>query len=314
MASKSRATTRAGRPPAGRRAPARRPPAQGWWARNRLWAGLAAAAVALTVVLLAGRDVGGDGEAADTGGRTGPDFHSLVADPADPNRVFVGGHQAVSVSVDGGRTWAEVDSLRDADAMGWGFAGDTVYVSGHPGLNRSTDGGRTFTRVNDGLPHTDVHAFGASADARYGATTGAGVFSGDVGDWQVRTGDAGQSFFGRIVVDPADPQHLLAGDAQAGVAESTDGGRSWRRLDTGLQAVTWLSANGDLSVLVASGPAGAARSDDVGRTWRPLELPEGASLVEIASDDASPLYAGRHSGERVELLVSRDGGQTWTAP
>lgn len=274
----------------------------------------AIAVVAVGLLLIANRDGGED--TSGRGGVTGPDFHSLVVDPANPDRVFVGGHQAVSVSIDGGRSWTEIESLRDADAMGWALVDDTVYVSGHPGLNRSSDGGRTFQRVNEGLPNTDVHAFGGTSDVLYGASPGAGVFASTsgTGDWEIRTAQDGQGFFGRMVVDPDDPQHLVAADAQAGVAESTDGGRSWQRLDTGLAAATWLSASPDLSVMVASGPVGAARSDDAGRTWRSLDLPEGATLVEIASADASDLYAGRHRGSRVEVWVSRDGGERWQRP
>lgn len=299
---------------------ARRPPSrrqQSWPRRNVVWLAVVAVVVVVLAVLLRDDGGGGAGDAAGgVGGLTGGDFHSLAVDPADPQRLFVGGHQFVSVSTDGGKTWAEVDSLEGADAMGWVFVGDTVYVSGHPGLNRSTDGGRTFERANDDLPNTDVHAFGGSGDALYGASPAAGVFASTAGagGWEIRAPDDGQPFFGRIVVDPADAEHLLAADASSGVAVSRDGGRSWRRLDVGLANASWLSANEDLTILVASGPAGAARSDDGGRTWEPVSLPEGASLVEIASADGSHLYAGRHAGSRVEVLVSRDGGRQWQQP
>lgn len=299
---------------------ARRPPTrrrQSWPRRNAAWLAVVAVVVVVALAVLLRDDGGGGaGNAGGVGGLTGGDFHSLAVDPADPQRVFVGGHQFVSVSTDGGTTWAEVDSLEGADAMGWAFVGDTVYVSGHPGLNRSTDGGRTFERANDGLPNTDVHAFGGTEDALYGASPAAGVFASnaDPGDWEIRAPDDGQPLFGRILVNPADAEHLFAADAGAGVAESRDGARSWRRLDVGLANASWLSANDDLTILVASGPAGAARSDDGGRTWEPVTLPDGASLVEIASADGSHLYAGRHSGSRVEVLVSRDGGRQWQRP
>ena len=250
------------------------------------------------------------------GGLTGGDFHSLVVDPSDPQRLFAGGHQAVSVSTDGGATWTEVEELRDADAMGWAFTDDAVYVSGHPGLNRSTDGGETFEQVNEGLPDTDLHAFGGSDTVLYGASPAVGVFASDSGrgEWQVRNDSIGHSFFGRVLVDPGDDDHILAADASAGVAESADGGRSWRLLDSGLDSATWISRGGDdLEVLVASGPAGAALSDDAGRSWRPLDVPQGVSLVEAVPGDADVLYAGRHEGDRVHVLVSTDGGTTWTA-
>ncbi len=199
--------------------------------------------------------------------------------------------------------------------MGWAFTSDAVYVSGHPGLNRSTDGGRTFERVNEGLPDADVHAFGGSDGVVYGASPAVGVFAstGGVGSWEPRTGSADQSFFGRIVIDPDDPSHLFAADARFGVVESTDGGRTWMRIDAGHPAATWLSRGGDaVEVLVASGPAGAVRSSDGGQSWEPLDLPAGASLVEAVPGDADRLYAGRHDGSRVEVYVSDDGGASWS--
>jgi hypothetical protein len=292
-----------GRPPAGRPAPQ-----AGWFARHWYWAGVAV--VAAGVVALAAS--GGGTDEGGVGGLTGGDFHSLAVDPTDPQRVFVGGHQAVSVSSDGGATWEEVDSLRDADAMGWALVGDDVYVSGHPGLNESTDGGRSFERVNQGLPHTDVHAFGGTDEVLYGASPAVGVFAGQVGDWEVRTEGAGQSFFGRIVVDPADDQHLFAADAAVGVAESHDGGRNWQLLDSGLPAAVWMSRGGDgLEALVASGPEGAVLSTDGGASWDALDLPEGVTLVEAVPGDSDLLYAGRHNGSRVQVYVSQDGGETW---
>ncbi|WCO68014.1 hypothetical protein PO878_04660 [Iamia majanohamensis] len=273
---------------------------------------IAVGVVAALVVIVAQRDDSG-GESA--GGLTGGDFHSLVVDPADPDRIFVGGHQAVSVSTDGGATWAEVEALRDADAMGWSFTDDAVYVSGHPGLNLSTDDASTFERVNDGLPDTDVHAFGAADGVLYGATPSAGVMSAPAGsrEWEVRSGSVGQSFFGRLLVGPDDPDRILAADAAAGVAESRDGGRSWELLSSGLPAATWISRGGaDDQVVVASGPTGASMSPDGGATWAPLDIPEGVTLVEAVPGVSDLLYAGRHDGSAVDVLVSRDGGTTWT--
>lgn len=64
---------------------------------------------------------------------------------------------------------------------------------GHPGLNRSIDGARSFDRINEGLPGTDVHAFGAGATTLYGAAAGVGVFSStDSGaTWTTVSADAG---------------------------------------------------------------------------------------------------------------------------
>ena len=118
-------------------------------------------AAALAAALLVASAAPGGATSPARAGRVGGDLHSLVVSPTDPTRLFVGGHEAVATSANTGRSWRPVRSLVNADAMGWGFEGDTVWVSGHPGLNRSDDGGKTFRRVNAGLPDTDVHAFGA---------------------------------------------------------------------------------------------------------------------------------------------------------
>ena len=286
---------------------------------RRLWwlAIVGGLALVVAVAITAGDDGGSAPSAAtpSSKGETGPDFHSMVVDPANPQRVFVGGHQRVSVSENGGRTFRPVASLDDADAMGWGFTDGAVYVSGHPGLNVSSDGGRTFARRNSGLPDTDLHAFGSGRAVLYAASPSAGVVASADGGrtWEIRSEPVG-GFFGRLVVDPADDQHVLAADAASGVVESTDGGRTWRRLASGLPSATWLSRSSqDLSLLVASGPAGAATSTDGGRTWSSL-LPRGAPLIEVSPADPSVLLAGAHDGRAITITASRDGGKTWGRP
>ncbi|MGI8684359.1 MAG: hypothetical protein ACR2MO_04595 [Acidimicrobiales bacterium] len=308
---------RSARPAAGRGRPARgRPPARGRLYRNALWLSLAAVVVAVAVVVMASG--GGDSHqpAAATSsskGLVGGDFHSLVVDPVTPTRLFVGGHEVVSTSSDGGRTWSRVASLDGADAMGWSFTANAVYVSGHPGIRRSTDGAASFSPANAGLPDTDVHAFGAGRSTLYAAGPSNGVIASTDGGrtWQTRTNDAGQAFFGRILAGPDDDQHLIAADARAGAAESTDGGRTWHGLG-GPPSALWVSRAG--TNLYVSGPEGAGRSADGGKTWQKFVLPKGASLVEADPTDLNLLYAGIHDGNAVQVMVSRDGGARWQRP
>lgn len=285
-----------------------------WRSDREPWQSLLLGIASIVAVGLVVAGCGGssDGSAA-RGGRTGGDFHSLVVDPVDPERIFVGGHQAVSVSDDGGLTWTEIGPLRDADAMGWAFTSDHIYVSGHPGLTRSDDDGNSFDRASDGLPTTDVHALGGSGTTLYGAGPGGGFFAGnpDIG-WEQRNADIGHSFFGRILVDPDDPDRLFAADAQAGVARSTDGGRTWELLDAPITSAVWLSTpDTSPETIIASGPDGVAVSPDTGQTWNLIQTPEGTSLVEAVPGRPGHLYAGQHQGEHVELWTSTDGGDTW---
>jgi len=263
-------------------------------------------------------DGGGSGDPvaeSASGGLTGGDFHSIAVDPSNPERIFVGGHQAVSESTDGGATWSEVPTLRDADAMGWVFTTDSVYVSGHPGLTVSVDRAGSFERSNDGLPDTDLHALGGTDRVLYAAGPAVGVSARTEpdGPWDQRTAKAGQSFFGRILVDPTKPETLIAADAANGVVASADGGRTWNLLPSGLVSATWLSRSGpDGQTIVASGGAGAALSSDGGATWEPLRIPPGASLIELSPEDLDTMYAGIHDGERVRVSISQDAGGTWS--
>jgi len=291
--------------------------------RSRVAAHVAFAGLVAAVPILAGcsdeerastandRGTVADG-VADSAGVVGGDFHSLVADPDNPGRLYVGGHAKVSRSDDGGKTWHGIEPLDNADAMGWLLDGTTIWVSGHPGVRHSGDGGDTFTARNDGLPDTDVHAFGGSAGRLFAAGPGIGVAEStdDGATWTVISTDAGQSFFGRILADPDDPARIVAADAQAGVVESRDGGRSWTALGT--PPTAWISSADGLEVMYASGGPTAIRSTDGGASWEPVALPEDATLVEAGPNEG--LYAGVHSGDVVSMWVSTDHGATWNRP
>jgi photosystem II stability/assembly factor-like uncharacterized protein len=246
----------------------------------------------------------------------GGDLHSLAIAPTAPERLYVGGHDGVAVSTDGGRTWRQVESLTGADAMGWAFAEERVMVGGHPGLFVSVDGGRTFEQDNEGLLATDIHALGSGPGVIYAASPQLGVFASPDGgaSWEVRSDQVGQGFMGTILVDPEDPEHLVAPDMEAGAVESRDGGRSWSVLG-GAAGAMWVSWDpGDTDRIVVSGMGRAALTRDGGRNWEPLPVPAGASVVEVSPIDPNTLYAGVLEGTEAVVWVSRDGGRTWNRP
>ena len=244
----------------------------------------------------------------------GGDLHSLVVDPQDPEKMYIGSHSGVSVSTNGGETWEVIESLNGADAMGWAFTDDAIFVGGHPGISVSTDGGATFEQGNDGLPSRDVHALGAGDEVIYAGLAGVGTFaSTDGGEtWEPRSEDFGGAFMGRIQVDPADDDHVLAPDMQAGAIESTDGGRTWNPLG-GVQGAMWVSWDrNDTDHIIVTTQGSAAESSDGGESWEPLEIPEGASIIEFSPHDPEVLYAAVLEAPEASVYVSEDGGKTWT--
>ncbi|MBA2366318.1 MAG: exo-alpha-sialidase [Actinobacteria bacterium] len=246
----------------------------------------------------------------------GDDLHSLVVHPDNPDTLYIGSHQGVSVSTDAGETWEVVENLSGADAMGWAFSDDAILVGGHPGLSVSTDGGKSFEQRNDGLPSTDVHALGAGDEVVYAGLAGVGMLAStdDGQSWEARSEDVGGAFMGRIQVDPLNDEHLLAPDMAGGAMESTDGGRTWESLG-GVQGAMWVSWDeNDTDHILVTTLGSAAESIDGGETWEPLEIPQGASIVEFSPHDPDLLFAAVLEAPEASVYVSRDGGDTWVRP
>ncbi|MGH2383356.1 MAG: WD40/YVTN/BNR-like repeat-containing protein [Candidatus Limnocylindria bacterium] len=243
----------------------------------------------------------------------GADLHSLVVDPQDPSRLFIGSHSGVSVSPDGGKTWRVVQSLNGADAMGWAFTDDAILVGGHPGISVSTDAGKTFDSRNEGLPSTDVHALGAGGETIYAGLAGIGTFASTDGgqSWEARSEEVGGAFMGRILVDPADDQHLVAPDMEGGAVESSDGGRTWQVLG-GVQGALWVTWDeSDTDHIIVATQGSAAETTDGGQTWEAFDAPDGASIVEFSPDDPETLYAAVLEDPNARVFISRDGGGQW---
>jgi photosystem II stability/assembly factor-like uncharacterized protein len=243
----------------------------------------------------------------------GGDLHSLVVDPSDPDKLYIGSHQGVSVSSDGGQTWTVEETLDGADAMGWAFTEDAILVGGHPGISVSTDGGTTFEQRNAGLPSTDVHALGAGKDVIYAGFAGIGTFASTDGgrSWEMRSEEIGDAFMGRILVDPANDDHVVAPDMEGGAVESTDGGRTWTAL-SGVPGAMWVSWDErDTDHIIVTGMGSAAETTDRGASWQPFSIPEGASIVEFSPHDPEVLYAAVLQAPEALVYVSKDGGSTW---
>jgi photosystem II stability/assembly factor-like uncharacterized protein len=240
----------------------------------------------------------------------------MVVDPDDPETLYVGSHEGVSISRDGGETWQVEETLRGADAMGWAFTQDSILVGGHPGISVSADGGATFELRNEGLPATDIHALGAGDGAVYAASPAAGLLASTDGgeSWEVHSADAGQAFMGRILVDPSEGEHLIATDMQAGAVESDDAGRTWDTLG-GVQGAMWVTWDEtDTNRIIVTGAGTAAMTTDGGKSWERLDIPEGASVVEFSPHDPGLLFAAVHHPPQALIYKSTDGGETWARP
>jgi photosystem II stability/assembly factor-like uncharacterized protein len=238
-----------------------------------------------------------------------PDYHSLLVDATDADRVLLGTHVGIYETMDGGRSWTFA-GLEGDDAMNMVRTSDgTLWVAGHSVLKKSADGGATWEDVRpDGLPSIDVHGFAldpADDQVIYAAIAGEGLYRSDDGgaSFEEVSKGVGPAVYGLAVTSDG---RVLAAE-QRGVFASEDGGTTWRILLE--ENVVGLAVNpGDERTILAVG-SGIFRTSDGGRTWRQVqEISEGAWPVAWAPSDPERAYV---VGFDRELYRSTDAGATW---
>ncbi|MCA1583414.1 MAG: hypothetical protein LC791_01115 [Acidobacteria bacterium] len=239
--------------------------------------------------------------------------------PSSPEMVWVGTGEpnnrqsstfgeGVFKSTDGGRTWSHM-GLRDSHHIGRILIDpvnpDIVFVAAlgrlwgpnkERGVFKTTDGGRTWTNTK--------------------------FVDEDTG-------------FVDLVMDPSNPQVLFAaayqrrrtawgfngGGPGSGIYKTTDGGRSWKKLDKGLPAgvtgriglAVWRKDPRVVFATVEHAAGGIFRSNDSGESWRKVNdfnpRPMYYSKIHIDPTNDRRIYVLGAS-----MFVSDDGGESFADP
>jgi photosystem II stability/assembly factor-like uncharacterized protein len=239
-----------------------------------------------------------------------PDYHSLLVDADDPDRVLLGTHVGVYESMDGGRTWTFA-GLEGDDAMNLVRSPDaTLWLAGHGVLKKSTDGAATWNDVDpDGLPSKDVHGFAVvpyDREMLYAAIAGEGLYrSTNAGrSFEEVSSGVGPAVYG-LAVTPTG--RVLAAD-ERGVSASEDGGATWRVVLEDVAVGLAVSPEDEDTILVTTA-TGIERSTDGGLTWDEVQsIPDGAWPVAFSPSDPERAYV---VGFDRKLYRSDDSGDTW---
>ncbi len=240
-------------------------------------------------------------------------------DPANPSTVWVGTGEnnaqrsvaagdGVYRSLDGGQSWKNM-GLRDSGHISMIYIhpqdGNTVYVAaqgplwnsgGDRGLYKTIDGGETWEQLLGIDENTGINEF---------------------------------------IIDPANPDVIVASSYQrrrhvwtlinggpgSGIHKTTDGGKTWRKMESGLPSgdmgrVGLAMAPSAPSVLYAIIEAeaedqGVYRSSDFGESWE-----KRSDHMTTSPQYYNELYVDPHNPNRVYSLdtfthVSEDGGENW---
>ncbi len=315
-----------------RRQEAKQPPAT----ERRKWLILAAVGIAIAIVLVfvttrnAGDGGAGDGGQAATSQQQAapglpdtPDYHSLIVSPNDPDKIFLGTHEGLFSSSDGGISWRNTGALQ-GDAMN--LARDAsddqlLYAAGHGLFQRSDDDGATWNDIPlddaisetgsiDGEKAVDIHGFAADPTQPgtvYAAVANRGLYrSTDHGASFTKLSDTGAAGFG-IALTNTKPQRIYLADASEGLLVSSNEGKTWRLLQPGVISVA-ISPDDPKRVL-AAGNAIYLATD--GESFKQVQAGPKDGFGSIVFAPSDPLRAYAVGYDRV-LYVSQDGGNTWS--
>jgi len=275
--------------------------------RRRAIAAHAVLAVALSALALAACGGSTGGEDADP-----VHVHGLGVNPAD-SALYIATHTGLFRMEEGSDRSERVGDVRQ-DTMGFTVLGPDHFLgSGHPdlredlppllGLIESRDAGHSWESISL-LGEADFHALRASGSLIHGydASGGRIMLSGDGGrSWTTRRAPGPLA---DVLVDPDDPDHLVAA-GEAGLVESADGGRRWRPLDAPTGLLAWPTRD---ALYVVSFDGRVLLSRDRGGSWSAVGVVAGEPAA-LTATDARTLIVALHDGG---FANSADGGKTWT--
>ena len=236
---------------------------------------------------------------------------SLTIDPVDPNIIWAGfqGQRGIFKSYDCGESWVEMDEGIEEDAITIrSFAVDpkdhnVVYAgaeipTGIDGVEFERVKGKIYKTVDGGKRWFMI--------------------------WQ------GGNLIRTIIIDPRDSNVVYAAsgifDREAynhegvGVLKSTDGGRSWHRINDGLDNFfvgflemhprnpdVLFAAAGNNALAFEGELGGIYKTTDGGKHWKKVLGDDIFTVVVIAPSDPDIVYAGSPRA----FYRSEDGGETW---
>ncbi|MBX7222525.1 MAG: IPT/TIG domain-containing protein [Blastocatellia bacterium] len=248
---------------------------------------------------------------------------SLAIDPQTPGTLYVGYFsQGLYKTVNGGGNWVQL-SLPEGAVFNLQVTPgnhNQVYAGTDFGVYQSNDAGITWIQLTGGLPQILFPALALAPSSQEQ------VLAGSENGGLFRTTNAGASWTAintglfltdgqAVALDPSNPNILYAGlqdGVNSGLVKSTDGARTWARLNTGQPSnIFSLAVHPTNPNLVLAGGSPGFRSTNGGTSWSILTgLPNNlVSTLAFARSNPNLAYA---TVPQFGVYQSTDAGASWT--
>lgn len=263
--------------------------------------------------------------------KTSEHIGRIIVHPDNSDVVYVaaigplwskGGERGLYKTIDGGNTWKAVltvdehtgvnDVVMDPSHPEILYASTFqrrrhvyTYVGGGPGsgLHKSSDGGESWTKLEKGLPKTEIGRIGlaispANPEKIYAIVEAAdkkgGVFrSTNRGASWEKMGDhvTSGNYYQEIIADPVDENTIYSMDTWMSV--SKDGGKSFDVVGEDYKHIDnhcmWINPGNNKHWLVGS-DGGVYETFDLGKHWDYKENIPVTQFYKVAVDNAKPFY------------------------
>lgn len=235
------------------------------------------------------------------------DIGTLVLHPTDPETVYVVTSTGLFKSPDGGKSWVALNQGDDFTSsqqfqslLVLPTPSPTFYLASGNGLYTRTEADAGWVSFGESFARKQVSAM--AQDPRTGRLYAAvfrrgtletlregGLFTSEDGGrhwsrlWAGLEGD----WIRVILIDPVNPKLLYLGTSGRGILKSTDGGKSFKESNVGLndpdRDIRTLVMDPRNQMLLYAGSHGhwIFRSRDAGATWEPLPLGPHQTVEQI---------------------------------
>ena len=256
--------------------------------------------------------------------------NSIAIEPGSNGSViYLAAGNGVLKSTDGGKTWRIMTDWRVTEVLKVVVHPknkNVVFIATPYGVFKSNDAGWTWKEKNNGIKPEETGTTSStfvssivvdkSNPERILIGTENGIYESlnEGESWkllalkgiEIRT----------LVQSPHDPKVFLAGTENDGIFKSTDGGKTWEKVNTGLSGLTIYSICFDpknKNIVYAGGfKTGVCRSNDGGNSWvcskKGLNGFTSIHSLAVYPDSTDIVFAGTIDGG---VYISRDGGNTW---